>query len=406
MKKLIIGTVLAALLGVAPVQARQPFDKDHFGPEGEAETSVWELSREWHRENLKRKAVSPVKTEVDHYLQRVMDKLYPEFAGKFTVRLMMDAGSNAFALPSGVIYVGGGMLMRMTSEAQLAGLLAHEGSHVTHRHGVETHELNEIVTGTVSVVNAVVKAIPVPALTLTEALMTPVMKGLVSVGVNFSANTSIFGFSRMRETEADTEGFARLVKAGYHPAEASVLFKELAREAQVAGINSMFFFSSHPAMEARVENFERLIAESKTTSGFVGKDEFEAVIGKHRKAYVEQEFKRLNGLGAENRTLVAFFTRSDINQLLEPVDVAYFKAEALVRMAKTEELEEALEAYRTAIQLGVPFEKVAEQLILIHLRKKDGKSAKEVLEAWAAAGKSKDDLGYQAYVSQANELLK
>lgn len=406
MNKVLCSVLVAGVLAAAPAGAREPFDKDHFAPEGETEVAVWELSREMHRENLKRKAVQVAKTDVDLYLQRVMDRLYPEYPGKFTVRLMLDAGNNAFALPSGVIYVGGGMLLRLTSEAQLAGLLAHEGSHVTHRHGVETLETNQVMTGAVSVLNTLVQLVPVPAASLVDVLVTPVVKGLAQYGIGLTMSSSIFGFTRLRESEADTEGFARMVRAGYHPAEASVMFKELAREALLADVSSPFFFASHPAMEARVENFERLRVESKVETGFVGKDEFEAVIGPHRKSYVEHEFKRLNGHGPNNRTLVAYFSRPDIEKLLAPADAAYFKGEALLRMGKLEETEEAVKSYRKAVANGMPVGRVIEQIILIQLRKQDGQAAIAALEEWAASGKETADLDYQNYLVQAQRFTK
>ena len=49
-------------------------------------------------------------------------------------RAIRDLEINAFALPNGSIYVTTGLLSRMENEAQLAGVLAHEVTHVTNRH--------------------------------------------------------------------------------------------------------------------------------------------------------------------------------------------------------------------------------------------------------------------------------
>jgi predicted Zn-dependent protease len=68
------------------------------------------------------------------YIESVMQKLYPEYAGAITVRVVDSPDLNAFALPNGSIYINTGMLTRLENEAQLATVLAHEGVHFTNRH--------------------------------------------------------------------------------------------------------------------------------------------------------------------------------------------------------------------------------------------------------------------------------
>src|SRR5210317_1520757 len=68
------------------------------------------------------------------YLEAVMHKLYPEYVGSITVRIVDSPSLNAFALPNGSIYINTGMLSRLDNEAQVATILAHEGVHFTHKH--------------------------------------------------------------------------------------------------------------------------------------------------------------------------------------------------------------------------------------------------------------------------------
>lgn len=405
MKLSAVCTGIAALLLSTGLLAREPFKHgDHFHPEGETEKAVWDLSREMHRENVKRRTITAQRTPLDNYLQRVMDRLYPEFPGRFNVRWMKSAGSNAFALPSGEIYVGGGLLMRMTSEAQLAALLAHEGSHVTHRHGVESVETAETLNGTYSVLSTAIEVLPLPATSLSHLAINPIIKVMAQMGGRMLTSTSIMGFSRQRETEADTEGFARLVKAGYAPSEAAVLFRGLAAETAHAQYSEPFFFASHPAMQARVENFDSLLAQSQVKEGFVGKDEFETVIGPLRKSFVEHEFQQISGQVGRHRMFAAFFYRPDIETLLGPADAAFYKAEALLRLGDKADAEDALEAYRRAEQLGVPAEKIRENRIILHLRKNDGPGSLEALNAWALSGKNREDGDFKNYWAQAMAL--
>ncbi|HEX2711755.1 MAG TPA: M48 family metalloprotease, partial [Candidatus Acidoferrales bacterium] len=71
------------------------------------------------------------------YLEKVGLALTPKKTPenvKWRFRVLRDPDVNAFALPNGSIYVNSGLLSRMENEAQLAGVLAHEITHVTNRH--------------------------------------------------------------------------------------------------------------------------------------------------------------------------------------------------------------------------------------------------------------------------------
>lgn len=75
--------------------------------------------------------------ETAAYLEKLGHSLVPEQTPenvKWRFRAVRDLEVNAFALPNGSIYVNSGLLSRMENEAQLAGVLAHEVTHVTNRH--------------------------------------------------------------------------------------------------------------------------------------------------------------------------------------------------------------------------------------------------------------------------------
>lgn len=275
---------------------------------------------------------------------------------------------------------------------------------MTHRHGVESVETAETLNGTYTVLSTAIEVLPLPATTLSQLAINPLIKVMAQLGGRMLTSTSILGFSRQRETEADTEGFARLVRAGYVPAEAAGLFRALATETAHAKYSEPFFFASHPAMQARVENFDALLAQSPIKEGFVGKDDFEAIIGPLRRSFVEHEFQQISGQVGRHRMFAAYFYRSDIETLLGPVDAAFYKGEALLRLGDKNDAEDALEAYRRAEQLGVPAERIQEKRIILHLRKKDGPGSIEALNAWAQTGKSRDDADFKNYWVQAMAL--
>ena len=86
----------------------------------------------------------PVVTE---YVNRVGQNLVRNSDAKvpFTIKVIDSDEVNAFALPGGFFYVNSGLILRAdTEEAELAGVMAHEISHVTARHGTRQATKGEI----------------------------------------------------------------------------------------------------------------------------------------------------------------------------------------------------------------------------------------------------------------------
>jgi beta-barrel assembly-enhancing protease len=173
------------------------------------------------------------------YVQRVADRLYREFKGHIKLRILKAPVLNAFALPNGDIYVSEGLLARFRNESQLATVLGHEGIHFVDRHSVQSIE-NVKSTSALGTVIAVV-GVPV-----------------VGLAANVLAMSSISGYSRELEAEADDLGYKRLVTAGYDPREAPKVFKLLMDDLKASGTDEPFFFSDHPKLQDRYDNFLHL----------------------------------------------------------------------------------------------------------------------------------------------------
>lgn len=114
---------------------------------------------------------------------------------------------NAFALPGGYVYINRGLLTFMNSEAELAAVLAHEIGHITARHSVQRQARGALAQGAATI----------------GGFATAVATGSGYVGSQISevasiwAQTSLSGFGREQELEADSLGAEYLVKAGYDP---------------------------------------------------------------------------------------------------------------------------------------------------------------------------------------------
>ena len=155
----------------------------------------------------------------------------------YSFRVVNSAQINAFALPGGFVYVNRGTIEAADNEAQLAGVIAHEISHVALRHG--TNQLSR----------AAAARLPLQILggvfsrgTLADQLAQ------IGIGIGF---TSVFlKYSRNAETQADIRGAQTLYDAGYDPRAMAQFFEHLQAEHRQRSIE---FFSDHPSPERRVD---------------------------------------------------------------------------------------------------------------------------------------------------------
>lgn len=188
--------------------------------------------------------------ELGVYLNEIAKRLGPPEVFKhipFKIKVIENPYLNAFAFPNGIVYVHTGILARMENEAQLATLLAHEMTHATHRHAVKQFRNIKNMT----------------AFLATFQVVTGSLGGgygdLVILLGTIGTLASVTGYSRERETEADTEGLKRMIEAGYDPTEAPKLFIYLKKELEEEKRKEPFFFGTHPRLEERIKNYETFL---------------------------------------------------------------------------------------------------------------------------------------------------
>ena len=168
---------------------------------------------------------------VDDYLDALGKKLAsytPGYKYPYQYRCVNDENVNAFALPGGFIYVNRGVIEAADNEAQLAGVLAHETSHVALRHG--TNQVSK----------AEAWRIPLGVLGAAGGL-----GGLIArAGGGFTLNSIVLKYSRDDETQADVLGTQILYDAGYDPRALAQFFEKI--QAESKGKQPAQFFSDHP----------------------------------------------------------------------------------------------------------------------------------------------------------------
>lgn len=173
-----------------------------------------------------------------------------------------DRAINAFALPGGYVFVNRGAIEAADNEAQLAGVMAHELSHVALRHGTNQASKAQVGEGLAG---------------LAGGLFGGGAGGAMVQQVSaFAAGSVLLRYSRTAETQADVSGTQVLYDSGYDPRAMAQFFEKL--EAETKGKNPPEFFSDHPNPDHRVQRVDQEIDKLGGTPPNAKKDtpEFEA----------------------------------------------------------------------------------------------------------------------------------
>jgi predicted Zn-dependent protease len=208
---------------------------------------------------------------LDAYLQSVMDRVFPEIPpGSLYVRAIRDEEMNAFALPSGAIFVHTGALLRIRNEAELAALLAHEVTHVTQEHALKGTQSGKALSGAALVLSAG---------------MTAVI-GFDPMLAQLAAFSTMAGFSRGHEREADELGLQRMVRAGYDTGAMSAFFDRVRRELETRKIKQgLYAFATHPRFASRVD---ATTVDAPGTPGELRREEYLAETSRVRREVLEE----------------------------------------------------------------------------------------------------------------------
>jgi predicted Zn-dependent protease len=273
MRKTVAWLVIVCLLvpgcasrNVPPIGAGgQPFK-----PEAD-ERALW-AKAEKEEETLLKKAKVYDDTMLENYLAQVGDRLTPDEVRNaggpgFKFAVLRDPTLNAFALPNGHIYVHTGLLSRLDNESQLAMIVGHEMTHVTHRHAL-SFERDAQTKQILYTVAAIAASIGVAALAgsraqkgdyVGAAVIGQTANAILGLGLALTAMAAINGYGRDLERDADNGGMENLVRAGYDPKEAPKVFALLRSESKDRGSLETFFFGSHPKLTERIETTEGLL---------------------------------------------------------------------------------------------------------------------------------------------------
>jgi Zn-dependent protease with chaperone function len=187
--------------------------------------------------------------EATRYVQEVGRRLVaaipPEFQQsqfQYTFQIVNARDINAFALPGGPMFVNRGMIEAAKNEGEMAGVMAHEISHVALRHATaqatkQSNPLNQII-GIGAVLGGAILGGQTGAV----------------LGQNIYKGLLVNPYSREYETQADVLGAQIMARAGYDPRDLANMFQTIANQ---GGSRPPEWLSSHPDPGNRFNNINR-----------------------------------------------------------------------------------------------------------------------------------------------------
>lgn len=178
-------------------------------------------------------------SDINNYVSRLGQRLAAKAPGTkypYSFKVVNQKEINAFALPGGPIFVNLGTIQAADNESQLAGVMAHEISHVVMRHSVNQASKQA--------------AAQIPLAILGGRMGGGMAGQLAQLGIGFGVGSLFMKYSRDAEREADLVGADILFDTGYNPQGMVTFFKKLEAE---SGSRGSDFFQSHPNPGNRAE---------------------------------------------------------------------------------------------------------------------------------------------------------
>ena len=222
-------TVTASL---AAVQTRIEVPKNKYTPAQDVELGQ-QAAKEVERQ-LPLLRDDGIDSFVDRIGRRLVQVAPPEMQHRefrYSFKVVNVRDINAFALPGGPMYINRGMIQAAAVEGEVAGVMAHELSHVMLRHG------------TAGATKEQPFAIGAIAGAIAGAIIGGNVGQVVAQGTQFGLGTYFLRYSREYEEQADLLGVQLMARAGYDPLDLMHMFQTIEKQSGGGGPQ---FLSDHP----------------------------------------------------------------------------------------------------------------------------------------------------------------
>lgn len=204
------------------------------GDTGVSKEKQEQIGRQAMAEVYKQMPVLPDSSPITQYVRQLGRKLQAQIPQQYNwpyeFHVIPQKDINAFALPGGPIFINVGSIVAADNEAELAGVMAHEMSHVYMQHSIKQMKKSQWTQGIAGVLGAVLGS------------MGGAVGALGQLGAGIAGGVLTMRYSRADEAQADAVGAIIMYKAGYDPHYLARFFQKLAS----MGNNGPQFLSDHP----------------------------------------------------------------------------------------------------------------------------------------------------------------
>jgi predicted Zn-dependent protease len=312
--------------------------------------------------------------EINDYVRSVACRVAGDYCDDLRIYIIRNPGFNASMTANGMMQVWTGLLVRVSSEDELAAVLGHELSHYTLLHTMER-------------LRRVKKSMTAGSLVDLGVL---VFTGLsVPVG-QLAAAMDAMAFSRENEEEADLLGTRFMAEADYNPQAAARVWNMIVDEEESAAIKRSepgLFSKTHPDSAARIVTLQNFVAENygNTEDDPGSQERHVAMLNQYYLMLMEDQIDT-NRFG---RTKAILERHAEIG--VEQSRVDFFYGEMFRQRA--EEGDEALakEAYFRATQADNPLPEASRNLGYLHLKEKNLEQAQYNFRQYLALNPDAND---------------
>jgi len=320
--------------------------------------------------------------ELQVYLTGLVNNILPsevKAAGSnVKVYVLNDPSFNAFMLPTGVMYIHTGLLVGLENEAQLVTVLGHELDHFISRHSLKFYRNLKNTSAFYATLSATAIAAPYASLA-----------GLL---VQYSFLSSVTGYSKEMEAEADRMGFDAIIKNNYDMQQGVRAFEVMEKQVKEEKIKEPYFFSTHPKIKERIRNFKELSASFKDKTTYLGKETKEDLYNAKIKGIILEnaflDIKKVHFKSAE-RAIERFLK-------LEPEgpEGYYMQGELFRYRGEKGDTDKALESYRRSVEKDNNYALAHKAMGLIYYKMKKSDLAKKEFQDYLLLSPQAQDKEY------------
>jgi Zn-dependent protease with chaperone function len=220
----------------------KPGGFNQFSPEQEVE-----LGKESARQVRQEMPILEDSNPISQYVRQLGEELASKAPGQkwpYSFSVVNVKELNAFALPGGPVFVNVGTIRAAGNRGELAGVMAHEISHIVLRHGTSQASRQMLAQ--------------IPLAVAGVALPQGTAGQLARLGISLGAQSVFLKYSRDAEREADMLGAQIMYDAGYNPYDMVEFFSQLEKE---GGPGVPEFLSDHPNPGNRAQNVSEAVAK-------------------------------------------------------------------------------------------------------------------------------------------------